>query len=150
MPRSIGLQRIAEEPDSPSGRRQPGAAPSPEQLGGALAQVMRDGRDYNHPLVMGAVKANFGHTEMAAGALGVMKATLALQHEQAPPNPELKSLNPSRAAFTHQAGTEALPIFFLCRDVPTLLADKEAELKQREEEELEEFDAAAAQQSRRK
>jgi acyl transferase domain-containing protein len=59
----------------------------------ALAAVMGTGRDEKHPLVMGAVKANIGHLEAAAGIAGLIKAILVLQYEEAPPNPELKMLN---------------------------------------------------------
>ncbi|WP_425437478.1 acyltransferase domain-containing protein, partial [Mycobacterium szulgai] len=38
------------------------------------------------PCVLGSVKTNFGHTQSAAGALGVMKAVLALQHGVVPQN----------------------------------------------------------------
>ena len=54
-------------------------------------------RDEESPLVMGAVKANIGHLEPAAGIAGLIKAILVLQHEQAPPNPALKTLNPKIA-----------------------------------------------------
>lgn len=40
----------------------------------------------NGPCALGSVKTNFGHTQSAAGALGVMKAVLALQHGVVPRN----------------------------------------------------------------
>jgi acyl transferase domain-containing protein len=62
---------------------------------GAVAAVVRDGkRDQEYPLMVGAVKANIGHLEPAAGIAGVIKAVLVLQNELAPPNAELKCLNP--------------------------------------------------------
>ncbi|WP_264032524.1 sulfolipid-1 biosynthesis phthioceranic/hydroxyphthioceranic acid synthase [Mycolicibacterium elephantis] len=38
------------------------------------------------PCALASVKTNFGHTQSAAGALGVMKAVLAVQHGVIPPN----------------------------------------------------------------
>ena len=38
------------------------------------------------PCALGSVKTNFGHTQSAAGALGVMKAVLSLQHGVIPQN----------------------------------------------------------------
>jgi acyl transferase domain-containing protein len=58
-----------------------------------IVNVLCEGRGNDHPLVMGAVKANIGHLEAAAGIAGLIKAVLVLLHEQAPPNPELKTLN---------------------------------------------------------
>ena len=80
---------------------------------GALATVMGEDRDEDRPLVMGALKANIGHLEPAAGIAGLIKAILVLQHEQAPPNPALKSLNPKIAAVT-----QYLPVRF-----PTVLQE---------------------------
>ena len=45
-------------------------------------------------MVVGAVKANIGHLEPAAGMAGVIKAVLVLQHEMSPPNAGLRKLNP--------------------------------------------------------
>ena len=61
---------------------------------GALANALCKHRSIDQPLVLGAVKANIGHLEAAAGIVGLIKAVLVLQHEQAPPNSELKTLNP--------------------------------------------------------
>ncbi len=49
---------------------------------GSLARVY--GADA--PCALASVKTNFGHTQSAAGALGLMKAILALQHGKIPPN----------------------------------------------------------------
>ncbi|MBU8814885.1 type I polyketide synthase [Mycolicibacterium goodii] len=38
------------------------------------------------PCALGSIKTNFGHTQSAAGALGVMKAVLSLQHNVIPQN----------------------------------------------------------------
>ena len=38
------------------------------------------------PCALGSVKTNFGHMQAASGALGLIKAILALQHGVVPPN----------------------------------------------------------------
>ncbi len=58
-----------------------------------IVNVLCEGRGDDHPLVLGAEKANIGHLEAAAGIAGLTKAVLVLPHEQAPRNPELKTLN---------------------------------------------------------
>jgi len=46
------------------------------------------------PLMVGSVKTNIGHTEAAAGVVGVIKAVLALQHRAIPPHLHLRQPNP--------------------------------------------------------
>ena len=64
----------------------------------SAASVFGEGRGEDRPLVMGAIKATIGHLEPAAGLAGLIKTGLVMQHEQAPSNPELRSLNPKIAA----------------------------------------------------
>jgi acyl transferase domain-containing protein/acyl carrier protein len=45
------------------------------------------------PCYLGAAKANFGHTDTAAGALGLIKAILSLEHRQVPPVANFKRPN---------------------------------------------------------
>ena len=46
------------------------------------------------PCLLGSVKANLGHLEAAAGATGLIKAVLALQHEAVPGQVGYRTLNP--------------------------------------------------------
>lgn len=57
----------------------------------ALAELFKD-RDY--PCYLGAVKANIGHLEFAAGIAGLIKTILCLKHKKIPGNRNLISLNP--------------------------------------------------------
>jgi phthiocerol/phenolphthiocerol synthesis type-I polyketide synthase B len=49
----------------------------------------------DNPCGLGAVKTNFGHLEAAAGVAGFIKAVLALQHGQIPPNLNFSRWNPA-------------------------------------------------------
>jgi phthiocerol/phenolphthiocerol synthesis type-I polyketide synthase B len=52
----------------------------------ALGAVYGRGRQANAPLLAGAVKTNLGHLEAAAGIVGLIKATLAVQRGTIPAN----------------------------------------------------------------
>ena len=60
----------------------------------ALAEVFSQFRSQSNPLIVGAVKANIGHLECAAGISGLIKAALVLGHRCALPNAALDTLNP--------------------------------------------------------
>ncbi|KAL8810346.1 MAG: hypothetical protein Q9200_002647 [Gallowayella weberi] len=57
----------------------------------AIGAVFSGGRD--QPLNVGSVKTNIGHLEGASGIAGIIKATLALEHETIPPNMHFQSPN---------------------------------------------------------
>jgi acyl transferase domain-containing protein len=59
----------------------------------ALGELMRSaGR--TRPCIVGSVKTNIGHLEAASGIVSVIKAALALTHEEIPPNLHLNDVHP--------------------------------------------------------
>jgi len=62
----------------------------------ALAEVLGGGQRTT-PCTLGAVKANIGHLEGAAGIAGLIKVALVLQHRWLPPVANLETLNPHLA-----------------------------------------------------
>lgn len=51
----------------------------------ALGEVLGAGRDADKPTLLGSAKTNFGHTESAAGAAGLIKVVLSMMGETLPP-----------------------------------------------------------------
>lgn len=60
----------------------------------ALAEIFAEAKKPNNPLYIGSVKTNIGHTEAAAGVIGVIKSVMALKHELIPGNIHFNSPNP--------------------------------------------------------
>lgn len=52
----------------------------------ALSEVLGEGRQADHPLLVGSVKTNLGHSEAASGVVGIVKSVLCLEHGQIPPS----------------------------------------------------------------
>lgn len=61
----------------------------------AIARSIGQYQPEGESVVVGAVKANLGHLEAAAGGLGVLKALLCLQHRCVPGQANLEKLNPA-------------------------------------------------------
>ncbi|WP_282202308.1 type I polyketide synthase [Kitasatospora fiedleri] len=60
----------------------------------ALGRVFGAGRDAAAPCLVGSAKANVGHLESAAGAVGLVKALLCVQRRRVPPAASFASPNP--------------------------------------------------------
>lgn len=60
----------------------------------AVANAMNDTRSPKDPLLIGAVKANIGHSEAASGIFAVMKAAMVTENGVVPGVAGLKELNP--------------------------------------------------------
>lgn len=52
----------------------------------AIGAVLGRGRAQHEPTLLGSAKTNFGHTESAAGAAGLIKVVLSMQHQTLPPS----------------------------------------------------------------
>lgn len=61
---------------------------------GALGAVLGRGRAADAPALLGSAKTNFGHLESAAGAAGLIKVALSMQHDALPPTLNFAGPNP--------------------------------------------------------
>ncbi|KAF5679757.1 hypothetical protein FDENT_8623 [Fusarium denticulatum] len=61
----------------------------------AVAKAMNDSRPIDQPLIVGAIKANIGHSEAASGIFAVMKAALMTECGIIPGVVGLKTVNPA-------------------------------------------------------
>src|SRR5271166_1306839 len=66
----------------------------------SMIDVLSDSRLPAHSVALGSVKSNFGHLKGAAGAAGLLKATLALRDKVLPPSVHCDHLN-SNIDFAH-------------------------------------------------
>lgn len=60
----------------------------------AIAGVLSRNRGSENRLPMGSIKGNLGHTESAAGLLGLIKAVLMLENGMIPPQANFETVNP--------------------------------------------------------
>ncbi|MEM7199093.1 MAG: SDR family NAD(P)-dependent oxidoreductase [Planctomycetota bacterium] len=60
----------------------------------SLTRAFRESTDATRFCGVGSVKSNFGHADAAAGIAGIIKTTLALQHELLPPTLHFETPNP--------------------------------------------------------
>jgi phthiocerol/phenolphthiocerol synthesis type-I polyketide synthase E len=63
----------------------------------ALTEVFQEGEAKVGSCVLGALKANMGHADVAAGIAGLIKASLAIHEGVIPPTPTFRQANPSLA-----------------------------------------------------
>jgi myxalamid-type polyketide synthase MxaE and MxaD len=61
----------------------------------AIGAVVAEGRPAHRPCHLGALKANIGHAEAAAGVAGLIKVALCLTHRELPPTVHFAAGNPN-------------------------------------------------------
>ncbi len=63
----------------------------------ALTEVFQESNSAPGSCVLGALKANMGHADVAAGVAGLIKASLAIHNGVIPPTPHFRQANPELA-----------------------------------------------------
>jgi microcystin synthetase protein McyD len=71
---------------------------------GAISNVFS--RREDHPIVMGATKANIGHLEAGSGIAGLIKTILVLMHEEFTPIALFQNMNPKFAPLIYRNSIE--------------------------------------------
>ncbi|WP_131749521.1 type I polyketide synthase [Frankia sp. Cppng1_Ct_nod] len=61
----------------------------------AIAEVLSEGRPSDQPCILGSAKSNIGHTEGAAGMVGIIKVALSLHHRTIPASLHIAEPNPA-------------------------------------------------------
>jgi acyl transferase domain-containing protein len=74
------------------------------------ARAMVAVRDEPGRLIAMGCKANFGHTEPAAGLTGVLKLSTAMLHDNVAPNSQLRTINPHVKSAMHEGQLSSLPV----------------------------------------
>ncbi len=63
-----------------------------------INNILCKDRSTDNPLMVGSVKTNIGHLEIAAGMASLLKVILSLKNQEIPPHLHFKELNPDLAA----------------------------------------------------
>ncbi|WP_322752893.1 type I polyketide synthase [Frankia sp. Cas3] len=61
----------------------------------AIAEVLSEGRPSDRPCFLGSAKSNIGHSEGAAGMVGIIKVALSLRHRTIPASLHIAEPNPA-------------------------------------------------------
>ena len=77
--------------------------------GHAVAAVLGDGRDTDDPLPVGSIKTTLGHTEGAAGVVGLIKTALMLHHGRLAPSLHHHTMRPALAELPLRVPTAVEP-----------------------------------------
>jgi acyl transferase domain-containing protein/thioesterase domain-containing protein len=84
----------------------------------ALKQAYQSDQPRSAPCMLGAVKANIGHLDTAAGVAGLIKVAQALQERSLPPNIHFQSSNPEIDFDQSPFGIKAGPVEFSASELP--------------------------------
>nr|ATG32075.1 polyketide synthase [Nannocystis pusilla] len=86
----------------------------------AIAAALGPGRDATAPLRLGALKANIGHLDAAAGIAGLVKAALVLARREFPPHPTLQRRNAHVPWDSHAMSVPTSPTAWLDEGRPRI------------------------------